>query len=528
MDPDVSSLLAEVAVRLDEESPFGLMTMASGMIEATTPRHVDRWLGNTKQTPDTATLVQTFADSGAPELLALAMAITTMHSDELLGARLRRTAGSRLDNGGPAWLATMGDIAITETMLQVDPLGDGDNLMISWRWPNDQPATMVVYIDHNVGTIVKDAFAVEEDAEALNALYQRIGDMHVSVVPIAPADARSRITEAIERGEHTVPPFTSETWPTARPLLEWILGHLPTGGVGHVRPDWPQEDRQRLLAEFAASTFANVKGLTRPRVRELADPLVGFGCDYGPGDPLRWSSVSVEIMLTDWYQRKVLGLAAVEMRRVPDVLAAFVRFAHDRTGVPADLRTTTLQAVERWRPSFLRGVSGPARSSAGNAIDLARFASGLSAGKTSPFGVVDPFEDDDDDEFGDLFDDDDDDDDDDFFPSNLGHGEAKGLAYMAPMVDDLEAKLIELAGGPEAYATIDVAPLGDAEFNWSIVPPEIRDDTAESLAHLDRWAVELFDAEVRTIGRTVLAHINASDPRVYKRSPRPDALAAAV
>ena len=34
-------------------------------------------------------------------------------------------------------------------------LDDGDNVYISWRWPNKSAATFLVYVDHNMGTIVK-------------------------------------------------------------------------------------------------------------------------------------------------------------------------------------------------------------------------------------------------------------------------------------------------------------------------------------------------------------------------------------
>jgi hypothetical protein len=266
---------------------------------------------------------------------------------------------------------------------------------------------------------------------------------------------------------------------------------LPEGGVGHVRPEWPDADRERLLDEFVSSPFGDVPGLTEEELRQLADPLVWFGCDYGPGDPLRWSPVSVEIVLADWYPRKVIG--ADDEARLPDVLAAFVRFAHDRTSIPGDLTVETLDAVERWRPDFLAALARPDRGPVGNAQTLARVALGLPA---------------------DEWDDDESDEDDE--------------AHLDAIVEDLETELAHLVGGRDALDRLDDAPLPDVAFDWSVIPGPLREPTGATLDDLDRWAVDLFDAEVRTIARAVLAAVVVADPAVFKRSSRTDALAAAI
>ena len=45
---------------------------------------------------------------------------------------------------------------------------------------------------------------------------------------------------------------------------------------------------------------------------------------------------------------------------------------------------------------------------------------------------------------------------------------------------------------------------------------------------LDKWSVELFDPEVRTIAHHVLAAVVRSDRGVFNRSPRVEALAAGI
>ncbi len=494
-------MVGDAQARLRERSPFGLMAMASGLIEATTPRPSDSWGRGVVERPDGPSTFESFAVSGWPAMEALALAVAVLHPDELLARRLRAAVDVGQITGGANWLRSMGVISVTDTIVHRDPLGDGENVAVSWRWPDGQAATALVYVDHNMGTVVTDAFVIPESAAALAATYARHGDPHITASPIAPADARARITEAVVSGERMVPPFETDTWPACRPMVEWALRHLPDGGVGYVRPEWSEADRDRLLDDFARSAFAKLRGLSTTQVRELADPLVWFACDYGPGDPLRWSPVSVEIVLTDWYPRKVFAVPELELRRLPEILAGFVRFAHDRRDIPTELTADTLAAVERWRQEFLAAIARPGRSPEANAIRLARFGAGL-----DPDGYDDL---DDDDEVV-FFDDSDDD------------------SYMAGVVEDLETTVVDLVGGRAAYDALGDEPLDDVPVDWSTVPEALRQLTSETLVQLDGWAAELFDTEVRTIARHVLAGVVVADPGVFKRSTRTDALAAAI
>jgi hypothetical protein len=404
---EVPPVVRKAQALLREPSPFSLLALASSLIEASTPRPVDSWGGGKTQRPDARATFESFALSGFPAMDALVLAIATLHADEALAADLTSMVGVNAALGGPSWLPMMGAIEITETQLLGDALGDGENVMISWTWPDGGSATMVVYVDHNVGTIVKDAFAVPERAAVLNATLARHGGEHVSMAPIDPADARARIVQAIETGERMVPPFETDTWPVCRPMLEWLLRHLPVGGTGYARPEWPEASREQLLNDFVASPFGVVDGLDRDQARELADPLVWFGCDFGPGDPLRWSPVSVEIMLADWYPRKVFGVPAGQLRRLPDVLKGFVRFSHGRKHIAAELTDDTLAAVERWSDEFMAAIARPGRSPSANAVRLARIAAGFDSDD------FDEADDDLDDVLHDRLDGGDDDDDDD-------------------------------------------------------------------------------------------------------------------
>lgn len=496
-------IVADADAVLGEPTPFGLMALASSLIEATTPRPLDRWPGSRTERPDAESTFLSFARSEWASLHALALAVAAMHPDGDLARRLRSAVGPSATASRPGWFGGIGEIEITGTWQQTDILGDGENVVVSWRWPDGSPATAFAFVDHNMGTLVKDAFVIPEAGEALVAEYADAQPEHSSTQPLDPATARARITEAILQGERTIPPPETDTWPACRPMLEWVAGHLREGGTGYERPEWPEADRQRLLDEFMASAHASVGDATPGQVRELADPLVWFACDYGPGDPLRWSPVSVEIVLVDWYPRKVLWLTEADAALVPDVLAGFVRFAHDRLAIPPGLTAETVDAVESWRAVFLEAAGDPDRGPGANALRLARIAAGL-----------DPDDYDDDIGIDDDMDLDDDLDLDDEFT-------ARTVAL-------LETEMTELVGGRAAYEALTDAPLGEVAFDWTRVPDALAPQTAETLACLDRWAGDLFDEEVTTIARAVLAGVVASDPGVFKRSPRTEALAAAI
>src|SRR5207302_9785901 len=100
-----------------------------------------------------------------------------------------------------------------------------------------------VYIDHNLGTVVKDAFVVAEPvAELVAFMREKADDPDTSWIDLRLADAKVRIAEAIDAGAMTFPPFESDTWPACRPLIEWITRLLPDGGTGYERPEWGEDE----------------------------------------------------------------------------------------------------------------------------------------------------------------------------------------------------------------------------------------------------------------------------------------------
>lgn len=351
------NLVTTTREALRSDSAYELLTMVSTLLAATDPRRqspFDRARGKDMDGPSTADLVARFVDVDIPETTALLSVIAVMSGDEAAARQARRTATVRRHKL-PKWLRDLTPIEVSQVMEMTHVLGDGDNIFVEFVTGFGEHMTVTTYIDHNVGTLIKDAFVVPEPLGPMLALYESEADEDTEFRDLDPAIARARITEAGETAAITYPPFESDTWPACRALVEWVARELPEGGPGYVRPVWEEADKRRLTERFLASEHAtNLDG----EDADLFDAVLWFGCDYGPGDPLRWSPVAVEIFLTDWLPRKFIADADY-LGRAPDLLRSVVAFCHEEKSIRLSLTEETQAAIDRWEPIFLERIEKP-------------------------------------------------------------------------------------------------------------------------------------------------------------------------
>ena len=483
-EPD---LLRDVRHHLRSGAPVDLLGEVSSLLTVLDEREYGfgRHAGEPPYT--VPQLVDMFLDVRRSETSALLAVIAVLAADdELMTARIRRELAQRADQL-PDWLARLDEVDVYRTQEMVHVLGDGDNIHLAVRFVNGQEMTAVVYIDHNMGTLVKDAFIVPEPLAELERLMRtELGDDSDTVWrDIEPADARTKITDGIRVAAMTAPPFESDTWPGCRPIVEWLVRKLPEGGSGYVRPEWSESDGKRLADRFFVSAFG--APLDDMDHRALLDDIVWFGAEYGPGDPLRWSPVAVEIILGDWIPRKIVADAAY-LTKVPELLRAFVRFCHAERGIRTALTLETLAAVDRCEPEYQRVIRSKRRQ--GPLALLERI------------GVIDP------DEFEEL---DDLDDFEDYDDREYAH-----------------RILLQAAGSDEALRALDDRPLPDEEFDWTGLADDVREKVADVLARCDGCADELFDVEYRTACRRLLARAAVGDPSVFRRRGSTATAAAAI
>jgi hypothetical protein len=474
-------LLADVRQRLASGEPVDLLAYVSTLLAAVDPRGESPFERERADGPERATLptlLESFAEVVLPETTALLATLAELGPDELTRARARRALAAR-PHQLPGWLARLGETSVYKAAESTHVLGDGDSVLLGARLPGHE-LTAVIYIDHNLGTVVKDAFpAPGPITEVVARMREAADDPDVRFGDISLADARTRVAEAIEVGAIMFPPLESETWPASRPLTEWLVRLLPEGGAGYVRPTWNETRKNKLAKRFFGSEFG--KPLDDNDHRDLLDQFLWFGTDYGPGDPLRWSPAAVEILLADWIPRKIAASPAY-LSAAPALLRAFIRFCHAERKIRPALTDETLAAVDEQEPEYQRVIRSPRPQ--GPMALLA--AMGMLGGQQ-------PWED---------------------GPSGAGQ-------YL------LDA-LAEEVGGQDALDSLDGTPLPDEEFGWDQVPADVRERVGEVLAACDRCCDDLLGAEYRTACRRLLARAAPGLSGMLRKTAKPEAIAAAV
>jgi hypothetical protein len=483
--------LRDVSNALADDDPLGLLQLVSAMLAALDPRDPNPFDPTVSPLlPTRDELIETFLEVDAVETSALLAVIGELSGEQMLRRRIRRECAAR-SHALPAWLTDLhraqvvaGAAGVVEV---VHVLGDGDNVLVGVRLPGGHDVTATIYIDHNMGTVVKDAFVVDLPTDQLvEQMLTMAADPDTEARELSPADARARITDAIDKGSIMFPPLESETWPACRPLVQWMVALLPEGGTGYERPEWDDKALAALIERFLASRFG--AGLDDADHRGLLESLLWFGTDYGPGDPLRWSPPAVEVLLEDWIPRKIVAEAAF-LAKAPDLLRAFIRFCHHERGIRADLTRQTIEAVDECEPEYQRVIRS-ARPQGPAALLAA-------------LGVLDPES-----------------------PWAPDHNDFldEPIDFHEIMLDTLRRAV----GGEGALDGLSAAALPDEAFAWDGIPDDIRDRVDAVLVLVDRCCGELLDTEYRTACRRFLSRAAAGDPEIFRRRGRADTAAAAV
>ncbi|MGH8908553.1 MAG: hypothetical protein ACRD0K_19160 [Egibacteraceae bacterium] len=156
------------------------------------------------------------------ETSALLTVLAELAGDDVARARARaRREVAGRGHALPVWLDGLHTARADRAVELVHVLGDGDNVMVGVRLPGGHELSVVVAIDHNMGSLVSDASAVPEPlSELIARMAAASPDPDITCRDIDPADARARISEAVKFGAITV-----------RDRL--LAGLPPAGRVGH-------------------------------------------------------------------------------------------------------------------------------------------------------------------------------------------------------------------------------------------------------------------------------------------------------
>jgi hypothetical protein len=472
--PEDQELFLTLRKALRSGEPLELLAVMSGFLEVTDPRRRDPFAPD-EQRASLADLVESFVGTPYAETTAALTALRALGTDEMLAARIGRELATRR-HPMAEWLTGLEQArSESDVWFMTHVLGDGDDYLLGVRLPSGHALSALVYVDHNLGTVVKDAFVVPEPLEDLAIkVGSLMEDPDQSLTRTDPATARAVIEAAIDSGSRLYPPLTSDSWPMCRPLVEWMLRMLPTGGVAPDWREWSEEERAAIAEAFFASSYGAPHD--REDERDLLESVLWFATSYATGDPFRWSPVTVEMLLADWFPRKVIAEPSY-LVKLPDLLRAYIRFCHDRNGIRSDLTEETLAAVDQYEPEYLQLIHG----------DRQKAMAGLAEAILESERI------------------------------KILSDEEIHLEYLADEV-----------GGVEALMKLDAEPLPDEEFEWSGIPEEVRPTVQLILGECDACADAILDTEHRTAMRRFLAKAAANDPALFRRKGSPVRGAAAA
>lgn len=467
--------LVHIAGLLAQDHPLALLDTASSMVWSMDPETTGFDDG---PAVDPSELLDSLLLHDDPATTGLLGAFALLLDDELARRRCAREVSKRRWST-PAWFRALGEVTVTNVAGSTEPLGDGENVYLELRWPTGQVLTVVAYLDHNIGGVVKDAVSVPIGVDKLRALLDDEANVDdLTFDDVDAADTRARLEEAIDWSNRMWPPIESDTWPLSQPLLRWALRLLPAGGRAPEPREWSEEELAAIEQAFLAS--AHGKAL-EPADESLVEPIVWYGTGYGHGDPYRWGGPRVEILLVDWFPRKVVA-PYEELVRLPDVLRAFIRWAHGESGIAERRTDETLAVIDEYERDYLEAIADEDRPQGVDALFAA-------------MGVV-PRDDDD---------------------------------WSATWSARMREINIREVGGEEAYEALHDDPLPDEPLALDRLPDDIRERVTRIGGLVDEVCEDFFgDVELRTACRRFLADAAAGDPEVFRRRSKDEPLAGAV
>jgi hypothetical protein len=187
---------------------------------------------------------------------------------------------------------------------------------------------------------VADAFFVPNSIDAvLSIAHASNTDPDTSFDDLDLADARAGLQDALDTHLPLFLPEESDTWPSCRALVQWLARLMPEGGVTfHVPPqDWT------VTTELLKRFFVSLVGMPFDDLyhRELLAACI----EEGTGDPVRWSAARLRQLRNGAVVYDDVIPVEVQLD-LPELLRAFVPFAHAESGIRLELTAEALTAID--------------------------------------------------------------------------------------------------------------------------------------------------------------------------------------
>jgi hypothetical protein len=273
----------------------------------------------------------------------LAVFAELITDDAEVGARCTAEVARRSDVL-PAWLVELPNLHPHRAMRRTEVLGDGDDLVIGFRFADGAELTLGAYLDQNDMSAITDLVILPEPIDSALEGAAAQDDPDDAFVELDLADARSWCEHGFERAR-LLPPAP---WAHSLALATWLVGLLPAGGSAYETSDWDDDEVECLLDEFFASPPGSP--FRGPGHRRL---LVEF-CETGSGDPSRWSTRRILDILRSTFRDPRVPLEVC--LGGPALLRAFVPFAHASSGIGRDLTDDALATIDELGLGYEQGL----------------------------------------------------------------------------------------------------------------------------------------------------------------------------
>ncbi|MDS1271275.1 hypothetical protein RIF23_13310 [Lipingzhangella sp. LS1_29] len=307
-------------------------------------------------------LIQHAADSATSAACALLSGISSLGRTrrQRLAARWALYDLLRQGTPRPRWAELLGTARPGDCYVSGSRFGDTDDVICTFDYGDaDDPDrhAVIAVIDHNAGGVLRDVWVTSKVTTLVDhgwATTHR--DPMATFTPLPATRARTLLETAVVRTEaaltherglgQAVSPvstdLTRDTLAHHHALLRARIRQLPSAPSVVTQP-WRREHRATLAARFLASPEAADLSDSYTASR-CVDHIIDYGSDLDSGRPLRVSPRKVEAFLLSWLPRRVV-LSPAEREAMPHVLAAWIRWAAPRSGLPAEARDATLDAL---------------------------------------------------------------------------------------------------------------------------------------------------------------------------------------
>ncbi|MFD1933602.1 MULTISPECIES: hypothetical protein [Nonomuraea] len=356
-------------------SPLDAELMVSDMVGAWWGRRVRG--GDVEQVLGEG-LVDYAAKAGTPASLTLLICLAYLGTARQ-GAKAEGAALAMMESGvaRPGWADRVGAVKPTGCYVSRDAYGDQDTVICTfgYRWSEERSEgahaaaaqdrhALVMVVDYNMSGMARDAW-VSSHVDKLVEEARAEADANPMLLfeEVEPQQARALLESAMRATrEPKNPPPVSDSYSAYHAFARSRLKALPPGRKRpaplHSEAPYSRERRAMLAAEFLSSDAA--EHLSDPSAASrCADHIIDYGCEQDFDRPLRVSPTKCETFLLEWLPRKVM-LSHAEQEAMPHVLAAWVRFAARRTGLPEPGITATLDGVWEATARFPEAYRDPA------------------------------------------------------------------------------------------------------------------------------------------------------------------------